>query len=312
MRFVQRGSIGLAAILMLAGCGDDTTGPAPVFGPPGTVSFVTGPNTVRLSWGPSTYEGASDFGGYNVYVDTAPIAGNDDPVFLAARLVNTSPVAGTSYTVSSTAGGGSLQQGTRYYFHVRTRGSSTDLSIASNEVDTAPRPEGNNGSDPSQYMYDFDDLTETKSAYGWNVVTGQGAAYSASAANANFVELVMVEEPNSPDDGSLFLSPMLADFTSGWTPRHRTLIKDLGVGDAAWQTPIAPDPLTMVESVKVLADHTYAIRTYDDHWGKLRVTELSKNVAVSVPGGGTVQLNYVRFTFALQLIEGYGRFKPVP
>jgi len=304
MRFVQRWLIGLAAILMVGGCGEDTTtpGPEPVFAPPGSVSLVTGPNTVRLSWAPSTFEGSSEFGGYNVYVDDVPIASNDDPVFLAARLANATPLPGTIFTVSSTAGGGSLQQGTRYYFHVRTL-RNAELSTASNEVDTATRPEGNNGSDPSQYMYDYDELTDTKSSYGWNVATGQGLAYSATVGNAAQLDVVLVEEPNSPDDGSLLQSPSLADFTSGWPQRNRTIFKDLGAGDAAWETSIAPDPLTMVESIKIVADHTYAIRTYDEHWGKLRITELVKNVDVPRPPSGTVQLNYVRFTFALQLIQ---------
>ncbi len=158
-------------------------------------------------------------------------------------------------------------------------------------------------------MYDYNVFTDTKSAYGWNVVTGQGTLYSSSPANANGVEIVMVEDPSSFDDGSRLISPTLADFTNGWTPRHRTTFLDLGAGDAAWETSIAPDPLNMVESVALLEDHTYAFRTHDEHWGKLRVTELMKNVVVFVPGSRPVYLNSARFTFALQLIQDYRRFK---
>ena len=43
---------------------------------------------------------------------------------------------------------------------------------------------------------------------------------------------------------------------------------------------------------------------------KLRVTALVKNMDVALLGGGTVQLNYARFTYAVQLLSGYGRFKP--
>ncbi len=122
----------------------------------------------------------------------------------------------------------------------------------------------------------------------------------------------MVEDPSSFDDGSLLISPTLADFTNGWTPRHRTIFLDRGAGDLAWETSIAPDPLNMVESVPLLDNHTYAFRTYDEHWGKLRVTELAKNVEILVPGRRPVYLNSARFTFALQLIQGYGRFKAAP
>lgn len=207
------------------------------------------------------------FGGYNVYVGDAPFASNDDPGFLSSRLVNPNPISGTTDTASTTATGASLLQGTRCYFHVRTRRSNAELSTASNEIETSPRPEGNKGFDPAQYLYDYNVFTDTKSAYGWNVATGQGTLYTSSPANANGVEIVMVEDPSSFDDGSLLISPTLADFTNGWTPRHQTIFLDLGAGDAAWETSIAPDP---------------------------------------------VYLNSARFTFALQLIPGYGRFKAVP
>lgn len=309
MRFIPRCLLVLSAGLITAGCGDDkTTDPQFTFGPPGTTSMVTGSTTVRLAWGASSFEGSSDFGGYNVYVDEVPIAANDDAGFLAARLVNTSPISATTFTVSSTASSGSLQQGTRYYFHVRTRRLNGDLSDASNEVETSPRPEGTNGADPSQYMYDDAGLTQTKSGYGWNVLTGQGVAYSATALNDSLVDVLMAEEPNSPDDGSLILSPAAADFTIGWARRNHTLFKDLGAGDAAWQIAVAPEPSSMAESVKIQADHTYAIRTHDGHWTKLRVTDLVKNVDVALDGGGTAQLNYARFTYAVQLIGGFGRF----
>jgi len=309
MKFVQRFVIACSGVLAAAGCGEDsTTSIVRTFGPPGVASLVAGANTVRISWGPSGFEGAGDFRGYNVYLDVAPVAGNDDPAFLSTRLANTSPVLANTFTVSSTAGGGSLQQGTRYYFHVRTVHANGSLSTASNELDTSPRPEGNNGSDPSQLMYDYDSLTPTKSGYGWNVSTGQGVAYSTVASNDALIDITMAEEANSPDDGSLMLSPSVAAFTAGWTQRNRTLFKDLGAGEAAWETPIPPDPATMLESVKLLEDHTYAILTYDLHWVKLRVTQLMKNVDVQRTGGGTVRLNYARFTFAVQLIQGYARF----
>lgn len=296
-----------------AGCGsDDPASPIATFGPPGTLTMVAGANSVRLAWGASAFEPSGEFAGYNVYLDVAPIAANDDPVFLAARAVNATPVRAISYTVSSTPTGASLQQGTRYYLHVRTVRSDGSLSVATNEVDTSPRPEGTNGTDPAAAMYDYDADTTTKSGYGWNVVTGQGVPHATVPANAGGIDVLMVEEPNSPDDGSLWVSPAASNLTLGWPSRRTTLFRDLGAGAAAWESAIAPSPATMSANVKIQADHTYAILTADQHWIKVRIVDLSKNASVPRTGGGTVNLNSARFQFAVQLIADYGRFKPSP
>lgn len=313
MHSIRRVLAGVLLAGLASGCGgDDPAGPVAVFGPPGTVLLVSGSNSVQLSWGASSFEPSSEFSGYNVYLDVVPFSTNDDPGFLAQRAVNSTPIRATNYTVTATPIGGALLQGTKYYMHVRTLRSDGSLSTASNEVDTSPRPEGNNGTDPAVSMYDYDSMTNTKSGYGWNVVTGQGVPYSALPANADGIDVLMAEEPNSPDEGSLWLSPSVASFSAGWPTRRTTLFKDLGVGDVAWQTSIAPSPATMSTTVKIQVDHTYAVLTQDQHWVKVRVLELVKNAVVPRTGGGNVNLNYARFRFAVQLVADYGRFKPAP
>ncbi len=307
MRRARSWLMGSCALLLVAGCGDET-GPERTLSPPGALDMVAGPNTVLLGWERSGFDGANDFRGYNIYVDVASIPVQADAFFLASRLANQTPTTSNLFTVSMLTSGASLQQGTAYYFQVRTVHANGGLSAPSNEVHTAPRPEGNNGSDASQFMYDDDSMTATKSGYGWDSRTGQGVAYSRLALNDSLIDVLMVEEPNSADDGSFFVAPSESDLAATWITRNATLFKDLGAGPGAWETAIAPDPSSMTPSVKLQHDHTYAIRTHDRHWVKLRVNEIAKNVEVARIGGGSARLNYARFTFAVQLIQDYGRF----
>ena len=312
--------VGVAVLLLLlavgAGCGEENpVRPPDELAPPTSLTAVTGEFTVDLAWSRSPFESSGRFAGYNVYVDTVSIAAFSDSIsasLLEARKVNAAPVTGTSFHVLSLADGSSLVKGRKYYFHVRTLREDGRVSEASNEVDTAPRPEGDNdfGSE-DLLMYDFDATTTSRSAFGWDRSIGDGQSYTTAEINENFIDFFMAEEPNSSDDGSLFLSPAQASFVSHWTVRHKTLFMDLGVGDAAWKTLMAPDTTAMTETVKVKEDHTYALYTQDGYWVKLRVVEFKKNLPVA-GSQGTVRLNRVKFDYAFQLIQGYGRFAPRP
>jgi hypothetical protein len=67
----------------------------------------------------------------------------------------------------------------------------------------------------------------------------------------------------------------------------------------------------LAEVVTVIQDHTYALLLHDGHWVKLRVTEFSKNLTPPA-ASDSIKLNRIRFTYAFQLIDDYGRFKPEP
>lgn len=302
-------------VIGLAGCGDDSiVEPPDVLAPPTNVTVVTGDSEIVLNWDNSPDAGADVFEGYNVYIDTLSIAGLSDSTsaaFLNARRVNQEPMRTRTYTVLSLASGASLEQGKKYYLHVRSERSNGRVSVASNEVDTSPRPEGTNeGTALTDLMFDYSANTNTRSGYGWVRDSGAGQPHVTSQANAEKIDFFMTEEPNSANDGSVFVSPAQANFTQGWSVRNRTLFKDLGAGDAAWQTSTAPDTTDMTESVPVVQGHTYALYTHDGYWVKVRVTNLTKNVSVAATGGGTVRLNRAQFDYAFQLIRDYGRFKP--
>jgi len=315
MRSLWPAILGIAAIA--AGCNSDNPVVPPAeLAPPTSVTAVTGEDTIVLNWASSPFSGSDKFRGYNVYADTISIAAVSDTsnaAFLEARMVNIQAITANTFTVFALTSGAALTQGKKYYLHVRTLRDDGRLSVASNEIDTSPRPEGDNGTNPDLLMFDFSAETTSRSGYGWERDTGRGFAYATAQANQSLIDIFMVEEPTSSDNGSLLQSPAQAQFTSGWPVRHVTKFKDLGGGSAAWNAGIAPDPATeMTETVKVVLDHTYALYLYDKYWAKLRVTKFDKNVSVPKTGGGTAALNRIGFTFAFQLIDDYGRFKPVP
>ena len=303
---------GLLASIVVAGCGEDVVAPPAELGPPTNLRAATGELTISLSWDQSPFASSSSFTGYSVYVDTVSIADSTDKAYLDERLVNAAPTKDLTFTVLSLKDGSALQQGKMYYAHVRTVRDNGQISVASNEIDTAPRPEGDNDSgNDLLLMYDYSVETTTQSAYGWKRETGDGFHYPTAEANEELIDFFMVEEANSADNGSELISPAQASFTAGWSVRRSTLFKDLGAGDDAWNTSVAPDTADMTTKVKVELDHTYALRLDDKHWAKVRVTNFEKNVEVDKTGGGTVQLNRLTFTYAFQLINDYGRFKPL-
>jgi hypothetical protein len=304
-------------VVLAVGCNEDSpVRPSDELTPPTNLTFVTGELTVDLTWARSPYEPAGDFAGYNVYVDTVSIAGLTDTTSAAtldARKVNANPITTRSYRVLNLGNGAPLEVGRKYFFHVRAARDDDRVSEASNEVDTAPRPAGDNNfeNDPMLWMHDYDVASSTRSGFGWDRDDGDGLSYATALVNRPKVDLVMLEEPNSADDGSEFVSPDAATIVENdWADgANTTKIMDLGAGETAWNTSIAPDTAGMGSKVKIYGDHTYALYTHDGYWAKVRVVTYQKNQSAQ---GTTAKLNRVRFDWAFQLVNDYGRFKPVP
>jgi hypothetical protein len=310
--------IGVVAALV-AGCTEDNpVRPSDEIAPPTNVTFTTEISSIVISWAKSPFESSDRFDGYYVYIDTVSIAAAGDTAitgggaFLEARRINDDPVVSRTYVVDRTGNGTALQQGRKYFVHVRTVREDDRISLASNEIDSSPRPQGDNdNANANMLMWDYNATTDSRSGYGWTRISGTGLAYETSAGNSALIDFFMIEEPNSANFGSQFLSPAQATFTQGYPTRHSTKFKDLGAGIAAWNTPIAPNVADLAEVVTVIQDHTYALLLHDGHWVKLRVTEFSKNLTPPA-ASDSIKLNRIRFTYAFQLIDDYGRFKPEP
>jgi RHS repeat-associated protein len=90
--------------------------------PPGNLVATAGNASVDLQWSGSA---STDVGGYNIYKSTTSGVYSSTPV-------NAWPIAGTTYTVAP------LQNGTRYYFSVKTKDTAGLLSAFSNEVSATP------------------------------------------------------------------------------------------------------------------------------------------------------------------------------
>ncbi len=302
-----------------AGCGEDSpVRPSDEIAPPTNVTFTTEISSIVISWAASPFESSDRFDGYYVYIDTVSIAAAGDTAttgggaFLEARKINDNPVVARTYVVDRTGNGTALQQGKKYFVHVRSAREDDRISLASNEINSSPRPEGDNeNTDANLLMWDYHASTNSRSGFGWTRANGVGLPYETAAGNSALIDFFMMEELNSADDGSQFISPAQAAFTVGYPTRHSTKFKDLGAGITAWNTSIAPNVADLTEVVKVINDHTYALYLHDGHWVKLRVTNLTKNLTPT--GASTsIKLNRIRFTYAFQLIDDYGRFKPEP
>lgn len=124
------------ALAVLSGCSDDSNPAQPVdeFAPPSDLVFTNGDGDVLLDWDASTDATLDDFAGYHVYRNTTSMAGATGTQLNAYKLT-TQPIMQRSYLDDSAT------NGTRYFYAVRAVKDNGDLSAASNEVDTAPRPE---------------------------------------------------------------------------------------------------------------------------------------------------------------------------
>ena len=98
----------------------DGSSSATLPGAPTNVQAAAGSGRVTLSWVAPAAIGSGTLSGYNVFMGTAPGAESTTPV-------NTSLVAGTTYTVTGLTGG------TTYYFTVQTV-TTVGSSVSSNEV----------------------------------------------------------------------------------------------------------------------------------------------------------------------------------
>ncbi len=250
----------ILTVIVLSGCKNfnnyyDNVPPAP----PKNVRTFVGDNLVEITW---SYNRESDVAGYNVYYS--------DSYWGEYTLIGS--------TESNSYVDYEAQNGVKYYYAVAAydfNGNESELSY--DEVYGVARPEGMN-----QKIYDYNQFPEI-SGYDFS-------EYSVVPFDENsdqFTSDMFFEN----FDGTLYINV--------W---EDTDIQDMGPTTDLYEITEAPlsgwVPLNEGENVKyveAIPGHTYIIWTWDNHFAKIRITDLTNQRMV--------------FDWAYQLLEGEQQLK---
>lgn len=277
--FIKNLFVVLVPILFLIGC-SSSTGPGPVSSstvlyPPtniqisvdaiqqGGISFAT------ITWNASRSESDANFSGYEV--TTYQLDDSDNVVSrFADKLV---PKTTHSWVVNN------IQRDVRYITYVRSElGDSTGVIAVSDSAATEVYGGVYYNNDGQIGDHDSQDGS-ILSAYGWNVNSGNGTAYSLSKNNASSIDLYC-----KYSSGIYFYSPdqYLAD---GKT----TLFGLVGTGSDAFDQTNLSEP--KYSSIEVSVDNVYLIKTEQGNYIKIWVKEI-KTITNANSSIDVVSFNY--------------------
>lgn len=295
--FSLRRLVGVASALamatvLFAGCSDDdSVQPPDEFAPPSNLAFDNRESSVALTWSTSFDDGNFDeFLGYNVYRDTAPMT-NLEASELAARQLNanTLPAGTTSFTDMTPA------IGTKYYYGVRAVRDNGDLSVSSNEVDTALPVQGD-----FFRIYEF----SASGPSGFNVPLER--VLSMVTANADSIEFYLGTD--AEDDGGsgnlLLKSPSLVSDNAPWNTRVAGL-KVLAADASSTSTDGFNLSVMLGDTAEEVEDLIIAVKLPPDfegetHYAKIEILEFDDD-----EGAGE---RSIVFTYAYQPVAAYPRF----
>lgn len=231
------GIILLAAVAVLSGCRNDTTGLRdlnPPAAPRGLYS-VTGDHTVELRWFENTER---DVAGYRIY--TASCASG--PGCPYERIGSTD---GTTFAVT-----GLLNGVTRYYAVAAYDFAGNESDLTYETIFDTPRPDGV-GAQLFSYV-------TTPSGAGWDFSTAQVRAWNDAATDVYYGH-----------SGTTLLMFGRDDATS------QTDIQDAGYASTLDAVDFAPNGgWSPTGTAELIQGHCYVVWTRDDHYAKFRVTRL--------------------------------------
>jgi len=201
---------------------------------------------------------------------------NDEPDFKNYRIYRTlDPEDGFTYLVSTTVSQYTdlnVSNGTTYYYIITAVDYSGNESEVSKAIYDTPRPEGFN-----ETLYDM----------------------AVSPNNAGFFFGGQQVVPWNDLDCDIYLDKVSGIFYLNTT--EGTDIQDFGYTDDLDDINVAPDTSvgwSQLGYVEVILGHTYIIWTWDNHYAKLRITN--------------IYTNYIRFDWAYQTDAGNPELKVVP
>ncbi|MEZ4647366.1 MAG: hypothetical protein R3E97_01040 [Candidatus Eisenbacteria bacterium] len=291
----MRGFFGVASALAMAtavfvsGCGDDdTVQPPDQFAAPSSLEFNNRADGVRLDWHLSSDESFDEMVGYNVYRDTAPMTGLSAGELVDKQLNTNTLPKGTAFYIDNTA-----VLGTKYYYGVRSVRDNGNLSVSSNEIDTAIYRDGGLAT-----ISEF----ASPSPSGFSVSLER--VFSFVPANADSIEFYLGTSDDS-GSGALFLkSPSTYSDNSPWNVRNAEF-KIVNSDESFTSTTSGwSSTIELGSTVAEIEDKYIAVKLPPDfnqetHYGRLRIVEFQR----TQPGDRAVQINW-----RYQPIAAYARF----
>ncbi|MBP6875521.1 MAG: hypothetical protein KBD56_05580 [Candidatus Eisenbacteria bacterium] len=280
----------------VAGCGDDGDEDAS-FDPPGNLTYTNGNNQVTLAWSGSGSEGDEAFAGYDVFRSETTMADLDLEGWAAHKL-NADPLTVRGY-VDATA-----QNGTKYFYAVRSVKTNGDWSRPTAEVDTAPVVRGG-----TELIAEFADNSRPS---GFDLSEGDPVAVSSSDPdNRMLVDFYLGtagdnDEPVSGTSGQLAIkSPNLVlNGNPNWNQRLAQFqvlpSEDASTVDSnVWQNMILLGTTEQQIESKVIAVRTPPDAEGEVHYGKIVIYDATINLlgqrSIEIFYTYQVVPNYVRF-----------------
>jgi hypothetical protein len=260
--------VALAATLGGFGCSSDNTVKPPTeLAPPTAVAAVDGDGFVTISWTASPDQSRSDFTGYNIYRWTSSLA-DTAGANLETYRVGTASASVSSFVddFNSTLSNG--ENGVRYYYHVRSKGDG--LSVASNQVQAAGRPEGTG---------EVIEELAGHLASGFHFATGDSISLRVNNPDRfDLTDMYLGTTDAHNDIGSPLAvkSPSTLDYADPQWSSIVTSILDLGSqpdANTAWKVQTAAEPSADLQEVTL--DHVYVFKTTSGNYAKIQVTGIS-------------------------------------
>lgn len=259
--------------------------------PPLGLRSVTGNGQVALFWYTSNYEEA--FQGYYIFQASGDLTGqtSDSALTTAFAVVDSVSFSGASDgLVSKTIQ--NLTNGQTYSFALVAYAYwGEQISYPSNVIKDTPRPEitsitlksastGQVSGNDSQAGFDFNTFTVVQVP-----PTGYTSTNGADIINEAF-------DPSSAGN----IRPWISGMNGGG-------LQDLGYMTNLNEADVAPSDGYSEEgkSIAVLPGHVYAVKTGDNHYGKLIITNI----------GGAPDYA-ITFNAAFQMQAGNRNYKPIP
>lgn len=263
--------------------------------PPLGLQSITQNEQVTLFWYTSNYE--KDFGGYFILQAEGDYTYLSSDTSISSVFLKTDSVEfsiSSDDVVSQTITG--LTNGTTYSFTVVSynKKDKSKISYPSNIIKDTPRPEIETITIKSAST---SDVTGDDSKAGFDFDTFDVVTVPAILGDYNTTDGIVdivneAFDPSGVDNIRLWFSGM-----------NGAGLQDLGYMSNLDESNMAPDEgySTTGESIAVLLGHVYAVKTGNDHYGKLIVTKID----------GPNEDYGVTFNAAFQTQTGNRNYKPV-